>query len=90
MRKLITLLLLATAFNSFSQDWPVKTMVMNKKQQNIAFTPVQPFSFISSKKLGNLGSYQELRLNNSLLGQLMQQRPAALHIGDPHERHVRA
>lgn len=83
MRKIITLLLLATAFNSFSQDWPVKTMVMNKKQQNIAFTPVKPFSFISSKKLGNLGSYQELRLNNNLLAQLMQQKPAALQLDIP-------
>jgi hypothetical protein len=83
MKKLITLLLLATAFNAFSQDWPVRKLVMDKKAKQVVFTSIPAFTFVANRTLPQRGIYQELRLNASFKNQLMEQRPDAIQITVP-------
>ncbi len=83
MKKLITLLLLVTAFNAFSQDWPVKKQVMAAKAKQVVFKKIPAFSFVANKKLAQRGTYQQLKLKTSLLGELMNQRPDAIQVTLP-------
>jgi len=83
MKKLIILLLLATASNAFSQDWPVKKIVMEKKAKLVSFKNMPAFSFVADKPLGQRGIYQELRLNSSFIEQLLNQKPEALQLKIP-------
>lgn len=83
MKKLITLLLLVPAFNTFSQDWPVKKQVMAAKAKQVVFKNIPAFSFVANKTLSQRGIYQQLKLNTSLLGELMNQRPDAIRVTLP-------
>jgi len=83
MKKLLTLLLLATAAHSFAQDWPVKKMVMAKKVLKLPFATIPAFNFVANKTLPGSGIYQELQLNTAILVQLMQQRPATIQLSIP-------
>ena len=83
MKKLITLLLLVTAFNAFSQDWPVKRQVMAAKAKQVVFKNIPAFSFVANKTLAQRGTYQQLKLNTSLLAELMNQRPDAIRVTLP-------
>ncbi len=83
MKKLLVLLLLATATHSFAQDWPVKKMVMTAKANKVPFTSIPAFSFVANKTLAGSGIYQELKLNTAILVQLMQQRPDAIQLTIP-------
>lgn len=83
MRKSFTFLLLIFVSPSYSQDWPVKKEVMNKKALNVPFTKVAPFRFIANKPLTKQGTYQLLKLSPSFNSQLMTERPAALQLSVP-------
>ncbi len=66
-----------------AQDWPVKSMVLSKKQSSVPFSVVQPFTFIATQQLAGKGVYQQLKLNSGFISQLMQQRPEALQVTVP-------
>lgn len=83
MRLLILIILLATVSNAFSQDWPVRKMVAEKKQRKIPFVRVPSFSLAASKQLQQRGTYQVLRLNSTFIKQLFEQRPEATEIAIP-------
>ncbi len=83
MKSLFTLLLLATASISFSQDWPLKKIVMDKKANKVLFAQLPAFSFIANKSLPQRGVYVELKLNGSFSSQLLQQRPEAIEMAVP-------
>lgn len=83
MKKFITLLLLACTFNSYSQDWPVKKQVQDKKKQGTAFINLSAFRFTGNKILPGTGTCQLLHLDNSFINQLYQQKPAALQLTIP-------
>jgi hypothetical protein len=83
MKKLTTILLLLIACNSFSQDWPLKKLVQDKKANRVAFTAIPAFSFVSNKTVGQKGTYQELRLNPAFSKQLFEQKPEAIQIKIP-------
>ena len=83
MKILSTILLLLFTATTFSQDWPLKKLVQDKKANKIAFTVIPAFSFVSNKTVGIKGTYQELRLNPSFSKQLLQQRPEAIELSIP-------
>jgi hypothetical protein len=83
MKKLTTILLLLTTFKTFSQDWPLKKLVQDKKSSKIAFTVIPSFSFVSNKTVGLKGTYQELRLNPAFSKQLLLQKPEAIQVTIP-------
>jgi hypothetical protein len=83
MKKLTTILLLLIACNAFSQDWPLKKLVQDKRANRVAFTPMPAFSFVSNKTVGQKGTYQELRLNPAFSKQLLQQKPEAIQVKIP-------
>jgi hypothetical protein len=83
MKKLIILILLATAANTFAQDWPVKKAVNDKKLRRVAFVQVPAFSFVSKKQLRNKGVYQELKLDPAFTQQLLGKRPEAIQLTVP-------
>lgn len=83
MKKLITLLLLAGAYNAFSQDWPLKQLVVAAKGHHVAFTKIAPFTFIASKQLAKLGIYQQLKISPSFNAQLVEERPEAIQLTIP-------
>ena len=80
MKKLIIIILLATASNAFSQDWPVKKMVTDKKAKQVPFLQIPAFSLVGNKELLQRGTYQVLILNTSFTKQLLEQRPEAIQI----------
>jgi len=73
MKKLTTLLLLLIGFNAFSQDWPLKKLVMAKKASRAAFTTIPAFSFVNNKTLGRAGTYQQLSLNPAFSKQILEE-----------------
>ncbi len=83
MKKLITLILLATASNAFSQDWPVNKMVADKKNKQVVFEKVPAFILIGNKQLLQKGTYQELGINATFIQQLVNQKPEAIQISIP-------
>ena len=83
MRVLSTILLLLFSVTTFSQDWPLKKLVQDKKANKIAFTVIPAFSFVRNKTVSNKGTYQELQLNPAFSKQLLQQKPEAIQISIP-------
>lgn len=84
MKKLITILLLASVtITAFSQDWPLKKMVLAKKAKQVAFTSVPAFTFVANKTLPQRGVYQQLQLNPAFSEQLLRQRPEAIQVTIP-------
>ena len=83
MKRWLTLFFTASTLVLAAQDWPVKSMVLTKKQNSVPFTVVQPFSFIGDQQIAGRGTYQQLKLNSSFISQLMSQRPAALQVTVP-------
>ncbi len=83
MKKIIIILLLATAYKSFSQDWPVKKMVMDKKESKSSFVPIPAFRFSTNTVLTGRGIYQELRLSTAFIRQIITQKPGALKLVIP-------
>jgi Metallo-peptidase family M12 len=83
MKKLIIITLLATASNAFSQDWPVKKMVTDKKAKKLAFVQTPAFTLAGDKQLRQRGTYQVLKLNTSFTNQLLEQRPEAIQVAVP-------
>ena len=71
---------------AFSQNWPVKSMVNNKKAMQVNFKQMPAFTFVSSKSMAGRGKYQQLKLNTIFLKQLMQERPEALELTIPLSR----
>lgn len=80
MKKIIVILLLVMGSRAFSQDWPVKKMVMDLKAKRTAFVQIPAFSFSEDKLLTGRGTYQELQLNAAFIGQITTQRPVALKL----------
>ena len=83
MKKLTTILLLLIAFNAFSQDWPLKKLVLAAKASRVAFKTIPAFSFVNNKALGKAGTYQQLSLNPDFSKQLLEQKPAAIRVNIP-------
>lgn len=83
MKILYLLIGLLIASPVFSQDWPVKKQVMAAKAKGIVFTNISAFSFITNKNLPQRGVYQQLKVNSSLLAELMAQRPDAIQVTLP-------
>lgn len=83
MRKVLLLILVTSATTAFSQDWPLKKMVMEKKAINLPFKNITAFSFTANKSLGQGGTYQELSIDPSFIKQLLVERPAAIHLTIP-------
>ncbi len=83
MKKIIIIILLATASHAFSQDWPVKKMVMERKGKKGSFLQLPAFRFSANKVLTDRGTYQELTLNASFNRQIMEQKPDALKLVIP-------
>ena len=83
MNKLLIIILLATYSNAFSQDWPVKKLVMDKKSKGIAFADIPAFSFSRDILLPGSGIYQELNLNPAFTQQIVEQRPDAIKLSIP-------
>ena len=83
MKILSTILLLVLTATTFSQDWPLKKLVQEKKASKIAFTVIPAFSFVRNKTVGTKGTYQELQLNPSFSKQLLQQKPEAVELSIP-------
>lgn len=76
------LLFAASTFTAAAQDWPVKTMVLSKKQTSVPFAVTQPFNLVASKTIKE-GTYQQLRLNADFISRLMTERPEALQVTLP-------
>lgn len=83
MKKIFVLLLLSCSCNVFSQEWPVKKMVVAKRQSNALFTALPVFSFVTNKTLAQRGTYQQLKLDPSFLDDIMRQRPEAIQLSIP-------
>jgi len=83
MKKLIILFLLATVSHAFSQDWPVKKMVMDKKEKKVSFVQIPAFRFSANKALAGRGTYQELTLDAAFIRQITTQKPEALKLVIP-------
>ena len=83
MHKFIILIFLAIALNGFSQDWPIKKQVNDKKEKGVLFLQLTAFTFSANKILTGRGSYQELKLNSSFSKQLLQEQPEALKLFIP-------
>lgn len=83
MKKLITILLLLMTFNAFSQDWPLKKLVQEKKAGKVSFKAIPAFSFVNNKAMGKAGTYQQLSLNPDFTRQLLEQKPAAIRVNIP-------
>ena len=88
MKKLLILLLLAIATHCFAQDWPVKKQVMAAKAKGMVFTNISAFSFVANKTLPQRGVYQQLKLNTSLLAELMTKRPDAIRVILPLSKNI--
>ena len=74
---------LLTAVAAFSQNWPVKSMVSNRKSMQANFTQLPAFTYVASKNIAGRGKFQQLKLNSTFLTRLMQERPEALEITIP-------
>jgi hypothetical protein len=83
MKNWITFLLLITASSTYSQDWPVKKIITDKKQKGIVFKKIPAFAFKASKALAGNGTYQLLQLTPSFISDLQQQQPEALELVVP-------
>lgn len=66
-------------FSAFSQEWPLKRKVIEKKQIGKVFRPVQLFTF-TGNKVNARGTYQELRIDTTILMQLAMERPEAIRL----------
>ena len=86
MKKLFVIALLGTTTSVFSQDWPVKKMVVDQKKKSVAFVQVNAFNLIGSRELQNRGTYQALQLNSSFLKQIYNERPGAIELSIPLNR----
>ncbi len=86
MKKLMILVLMASAFNSFAQDWPLKKMVMTAREHQISFLEIPALTFMDSKTLTGRGKYQRLKLDTDFLHQLSVQRPEAIRVSIPVSR----
>lgn len=73
-------LLIKTAF---SQDWPLKSKVLEKKAKQVSFVPVSAFSFSKDQLLNGRGIYQELNADNNTLQTINSERPEALQFSVP-------
>jgi hypothetical protein len=83
MKKLTTLLLLLITFNAFSQDWPLKKLVLAKKASRVAFKTIPAFSFVNNKTMAKVGTYQQLSLNPAFSKQILEQKPEAIQVSIP-------
>jgi len=83
MKTLFILILMAAATDAFSQDWPLKKLVMAKKASRAAFKTIPAFSFVNNKTLGKAGTYQQLSLNPAFSKQILEEKPAAIRISIP-------
>jgi hypothetical protein len=78
MKKWLLPLFVVIASNAFSQEWPVKKMVMDKKAIRVPFANIPAFTFITDGTLPQRGTYGQLRLNKSFTSELLQQQPEAI------------
>ena len=53
MKKLFIIILLASTTNSFSQTWPVKKEVNDKKAKGVSFVQIPAFTFSANNRLGS-------------------------------------
>ncbi len=83
MSKLPIIILLLAASNAFSQDWPVKKLVAEKKATQFSFKKLPVFTFIAHKTLAQRGTYQQLNLDASFKKDIMAQRPEAIQVSVP-------
>ena len=83
MKKSLFLLLIVIGNGAFSQDWPVKKLVEDKKGERIAFKQLPAFSFVTNKAMLRGGTYQELKLNAGFIPQIVAEGPAALQLTIP-------
>jgi len=83
MKQLFLLLLICKAASAFSQNWPVKSLVNNKKAMQASFKQLPAFTYGTSKNIAGRGKFQQLKLNSAFLSRLMQERPEALELSIP-------
>ncbi len=83
MKKLILVILLITTNYAFSQNWPVKQLVLTKKAQQVPFVNLPIFDFVADRPLFQRGVYQQLKLNASFSKIILENRPEAIHLSIP-------
>src|SRR5437870_5107973 len=83
MKKILLILLLAAFSKAFSQSWPVKRHVLDKRAARANFVQLPAFRFTANKPLEGRGIYQELVLDAAFGAQIMSRRPEALKLTIP-------
>ncbi len=87
--KNIFLLLLGCCISvaTYSQDWPLKNKVLEKKSSLVPFVPITAFRFAGEHSVTGRGNYQELIADSSALEALVNQKPAAIQFVVPLSNH---
>ncbi len=83
MKKLTIIFLLAITSSAFSQDWPLKNIVAEKKQAGLSFINTPGFHLTAQKTLGKKGIYQVLQIDTAFSRQLLAEKPAAVQVSIP-------
>lgn len=84
MRKyLLFISTLALTYHAHSQEWPLKSRVLERKQANIGFQPVKAFRYAGSQSIAEKGSYQNLSVDHAVLEKLVLDKPAAIEFEVP-------
>lgn len=83
MKKIFLLLSLGTSLQAYSQDWPVKKQVQDKKKQGITFVTLPFFEFAGNKPMPGNGNCQLLRINAGFITGLNKLKPGALRLTLP-------